>query len=263
MTEETLVRIRDFLYFPSSQRLKPYGAFHVVWLLLTIAGIIAAIKSTRKNPNKTLYTLYAVSTIIMWVGELYKQFEQSFVTGKFFYDWYYFPFQFCSTPLYTFLLCAILKRGKIYDALSAYNATYGLFAGTLVMIAPSSVLYSSYGIGAQSLLHHALMLVTGVSALVAYAKSFSPKLFLGGFTVFAALFTTAEILNFGLPVWTGQGVNMYFISMTYSGDNPLKVFQQTYPYPLFVFMYLLVFTEVACVIAYAAHKISLKRRIKT
>ena len=42
---------------------------------------------------------------------------------------YYFPMQFCSTPIYTITLCAILGKGKLYDWLSIYNGTFCLFAG--------------------------------------------------------------------------------------------------------------------------------------
>ncbi len=259
MIEEKLVKISEFLYFKSNHKLAPYGAFHLVWLLLTVAGMVAAVHYTIKTPEKTLRFLYILSAVIMWIGETYKQFEYSFSSGKFSYDWYFFPFQFCSTPLYTFLLCAILKKGKVYDAVSVYNGTYALFAGTMVMIAPSSVLSYSYGIGTQSLLHHALMMITGVSALVGYSKKVDVKLFCQSMLVFAILLGVAEILNFGLPVWTGQPVNMYFISKTYSGNNPLKVFQQAYPYPLFVAMYFSVFTEVACGMAYISHKAALRK----
>ena len=259
MLEEKLVEISKLLYFETDKRLIPYGAFHLVWLFLMVLGIALAVYLTIKKPEKTLYFLYILSTIIMWVGEGYKQFEYSFSSGHFYYQWYYFPFQFCSTPLYTFLLCAICKKGKVYDAVSVYNATYSLFAGTMVMLAPSSVLYYSYGIAVQSLLHHVLMVITGVSALVVYSKKMNIKLFLQSMIVFIALLCIAEILNFGLPIWSGQEINMYFISKSYSGSNPLGIFQQAYPYPVFIAMYFSVFSEVACGIAYFAHKVACRK----
>ena len=127
------------------QRLSEYGLFHCIFFALTIAAMVFAVIYTLKKGEKNLYFLYVLSSVLMWVGELYKQFCYSFKTGTFHYDWYFFPWQFCSTPLYTFLFCAIAKKGKLYDAVSAYNATYALFAGTCVMLYPST-LVSNYGI---------------------------------------------------------------------------------------------------------------------
>ena len=36
------------------------------------------------------------------------------------YEWYAFPFQLCSTPIYVSLICLFLKKGKFRDALFSY-----------------------------------------------------------------------------------------------------------------------------------------------
>ena len=91
------------------------------------------------------------------------------------------------------------------------------------------------------------------------------KLFLQNILVYLSLLAIAEILNFGLPVWTGQNVNMYFISASYPTEgNPLGVFRDYYAatpfgYPLLVIVYSLVFTEVACLFAFIAYLIAKKK----
>lgn len=239
--------------------LKIYGLFHCVFFVLTLAAMVAAVIYTLKKGDKALYTLYVVSSIVLWIGEIYKQFCFSFKTGKFSYEWYSFPFQFCSTPLYTFLFCAIAKKGKAYDAVTVYNATYAFFAGTAVMLYPST-LVNNYGISFQSLTHHAFMMITGVSAFVAYGKRMSVKLFLQNMAVYTILLVIAMILNYVIPAATGQAVNMYFISGTYAEpNNPFGIFQRAYPYPLFVAVYYLLFTELACAIAYLSYVVATKR----
>lgn len=272
MTEQKLAEIRNKITFYADHRLKPFGAFHSVCLVVTLVSMVLAVYFTIKKPQKTLYFLFVLSTVLMWLGEAYKQFYESFPNGKFEYNWYYFPYQFCSTPLYVYLLCSILKKGKLYDALSLYSGTYCLFAGaTVLLISPTTVLGTgngNYGIATQSMLHHTLMMATGASALTYSAKrGITVKLFLQNILVYLALLAVAEILNFGLPVWTGQQVNMYFISKTYpTAGNPLGVFRDYYAstpfgYPLLVATYSLIFTEVACFFAYAAYLIA-KRTTK-
>ena len=246
----------------NGQRLQEYGLFHCIFFALTIVAMVFAVIYTLKKGEKNLYFLYVLSSVLMWVGELYKQFCYSFKTGTFHYEWYFFPWQFCSTPLYTFLFCAIAKKGKLYDAVSAYNATYSLFAGTCVMLYPST-LVNNYGISFQSLLHHALMMITGVSALVSYAEKFSVKLFFESFLVYCILFVIAIILNFAIPAITGQKVNMYFVSKTFPGkDNPFGIFQKAYPYPIFLIVYTLLFTEFAALIAHVAYLVAKKKAAK-
>ncbi len=243
------------------QRLSEYGLFHCIFFALTIAAMVFAVIYTLKKGEKNLYFLYVLSSVLMWVGELYKQFCYSFKTGTFHYEWYFFPWQFCSTPLYTFLFCAIAKKGKLYDAVSAYNATYALFAGTCVMLYPST-LVNNYGISFQSLLHHALMMITGVSALVLYAEKFSVKLFFESFIVYLILFDIGIILNFILPPLTGQEVNMYFVSKTATKGNQFGIFRDAYPYPIFLIVYTLLFTEFAALIAHVAYLVAKKKAAK-
>lgn len=262
---EKLFAIKKALTLYADHRFAPFGTFHLVWCAIAVIGMILAGYLTVKKPEKTLYTLFVVSTIITWIGEAYKQFVTTVTASGLNYDWYYFPFQFCSTPLYVYLVCCFLKKGKLYDCLALYSGTYCLFAGTMVMLLPTTVLGTGNGeyfSATQSLLHHVLMMITGVSALVYSAKRVTIKSFLGNIGVYLVLLAIAEVLNFGIPAWTGQQVNMYFIAKDYPTlNNPLGVFRDYYcstifGYPLLVVIYSLVFTEVSALIAFVAHKIA-------
>ena len=232
-----------------------WGLFHIGWLVGTALAILLALKFYDK---KLLRISYIITAVIMIVGEVYKQYILSYnQTGEFKYQWYYFPMQFCSTPIYTFTLCAILGKGKLYDWLSVYNGTYCLFAGLTVLMIPSTV-YSNYlGVCIQSMLHHVLMVIVGAIALRTYAKNLSIKMFLGAFGVFLFFFIIAEILNFAIPMLTSQQVNMYFISKGMDLDMPiLSHVKKAFPYPIFASMYAIVYTEIAIGISYLFYKIS-------
>lgn len=238
-----------------SQAPRAFGLFHIGWLVGTAIAIFLALKFYDK---RLLRISYVVTSIIMVVGEIYKQFVLSYnQTGEFIYQWYYFPMQFCSTPIYTFTLCAILGKGKLYDYLSVYNGTYCLFAGLTVLAMPSTVYTSYMGVCIQSMLHHVLMVIVGAIALKTYAKNLSVKLFLGALGVFLFFFAIAEILNFVIPILTSQQVNMYFISKGMDLDMPiLSHVKKAFPYPVFVSMYAIVYTEIATGVAYLFYKIA-------
>ena len=231
-----------------------WGLFHISWLIGTVLAIFLAYSFYDK---KMLRISYVISSVIMIIGELYKQFVLSYTdTGEFQYKWYFFPMQFCSTPLYTFTLCAILGKGKLYDWLSVFNGAYCMFAGITVLMIPSSVESSYLGISIQSMLHHMLMVVVGAIALKTYAKTMSINLFLGGLGVFLFFYAIAVILNFTLPTLTGQEVNMYFISKYMDKDVViLSHVKKAFPYWLFVSMYAIVYTEIAVGLSYLFYKI--------
>lgn len=240
---------------------KPYDWFHLTWLVLLLGGVALVFFFSLKDDKKTLYISYIVSASIMWVGELVKQFLSTYDSSPVgVYRWYDFPFQFCSTPLYTFLLAAILKKGKIYDYLSAYNSTYCLFAGLIVMLTPSTVFSHSMTINFQSMIHHILMITTAVAGLRVYAKKFDLSLYRGAFIVFMINIVIAEILNFAIPPLTGQEVNMFFIGPYMDNVIYLTPFRKAFPYPIFVGLYVLVFSEIAAGIAYGAHRLAYKKK---
>ena len=259
MTDEKTLNLIKQIGFYVNDKPNAFGLFHICWLAGTVLAILLALKIYDK---KMLRISYIVTSTIMIIGEIYKQIVLSFnQTGEFIYQWYFFPMQFCSTPIYTFTLCAILGKGKLYDSLSIYNGTYCLFAGIVVLFTPDTV-YSNYlGICVQSMLHHVLMIIVGAIALRAYAKNLSVKHFLGAIGVFLFFFAIAEVLNFAIPVLTTQKVNMYFISKGMDLDMPiLSHVKRAFPYWVFVGMYALVYTEIAIGVAYLFYKIANRKK---
>ena len=95
---------------------KPYGWFHLLFWALTIAGAIFLILRFRNASDKVVRRILGVIWICMVILEIGKQLEGAYevVNGVpvWSYLWRWFPFQFCSTPLYClpfiiFLLCLI------------------------------------------------------------------------------------------------------------------------------------------------------------
>lgn len=85
----------------------PYSAFH---LLFGGAGILSAIylalRFSGKCPRRVLFTC----GLILSAAELYKQGFLYYIVNGGQYDWWYFPFQLCSIPMYLCLLLPLLNR---------------------------------------------------------------------------------------------------------------------------------------------------------
>ncbi|HBF86312.1 MAG TPA: hypothetical protein DDW54_01380 [Clostridiales bacterium] len=246
------------LYMDTAE--KPWHTFHLVAIALTVGATALALYIIKKDVTRGAHLVYVFTSAVMIIGEVYKQFCLTFCNPVPFYDWYYFPFQFCSTPLITFTLCAILKKGKLFDVLSIYNGTYCLFAAIIVFVVPSSVFTKSAGLNVQSMAHHAMMIIGGASSLVYSANKITLKAFFGAVGIFTLMMIAAEILNFVVSVISDDNtINYFFISKAY-GPVFIQPFKDAYSHPFLVAMYYVVFTEIAGFMAHSAYMIGKRRR---
>ena len=104
-----------------------YGLFHVVSLLLTAVIIVFVCIGAKKADARKVTNIVFWTAVVVVLMELYKQFVYThrFVDGVLVidYQWYAFPWQFCSTPMYVGLLAGIIRKGKVHDSLCAYLIT--------------------------------------------------------------------------------------------------------------------------------------------
>lgn len=228
----------------------PYGWFHLLWLGITIAAAVLLCK-LRPNPRKTLLVV-AVAVILL---EIYKQVNYTFgyeggITAD--YQWYAFPFQFCSTPMYIGLLAGLTRPGKFHDALCAYLATFAFFAGAAVMVSPSDVFISTIGINVQTMICHGSMVSIGVYLLQSGYVKREHKTILKAAPVFAVCVTIAIVLN-EIAYRTGllktETFNMFFVSPYCDPSLPVySLVQKVVPFPWCLVLYILGFTTAAYII---------------
>jgi len=249
---------RSILKIMDAEMVKPemYGWFHILFFALSIiAGIALCI--IRKSPDerfmRKLLLIVSLSVIIL---EVYKQINYSFsydtpVIG-FDYQWYAFPFQFCSTPMYIGLLAALIRKQPVHDALCAYLATFSLFAGLCVMFYPSSVFIGTIGINIQTMLCHGSMIAVGVYLLyTGYVKA-EHKTILKAIPVFAICVVLAAVMNeiaYRSGLTASEDFNMFFISPYEAPSLPVySLVQGVVPFPWCLFIYILTFSAAAYII---------------
>ncbi len=249
---ESILRIMDI------QMTQPvmYGWFHVVSLLLTVAASIGLCRWQKHlQPRRVVF----VTTLIVVALEVYKQinFSFSYENGiRFDYQWYAFPFQFCSTPMYVGLLAGVTKKGKLHDAANAYLATYAVFAGVCVMLYPSTVFVSTVGINIQTMVCHGSMIAIGVYLLYSGYVKAEHKTILKAAPVFAVCVALACLMNemaYRAGLLKTETFDMFFISPYGTPSLPVySLVQNAVPFPWCLGIYLVVFTVAAYLILLAA-----------
>ena len=233
-----------------------YGWFHILWLFLTAVATVLLCWLFKEGTEKQAKRIVFITALIVIVMEIYKQINYTFTisdgTINADYQWYIFPFQFCSMPMFIGFLAGLLKKCKVRDSLYAFLATYAVFAGTSVMLYPSTVFIKTIGINVQTMFCHGSMIVVGVYLLYTGYVKVKLSTILKAMPVFAVAVSTAAVLN---EIANACGINetetfnMFFISPHCEPSLPVySIVQQYVPFPLSLVIYILGFTAAAFII---------------
>ena len=227
---------------------QPYGWFHLLFLALSFLAVIPLVR--KKRTSQGIRRIVLVAAIIVIILEIYKQLNFSFSADYDFlvfdYQWYAFPFQFCSTPMYIGLLAGLTRKGKIHESLCAYLATYALFAGLAVMVYPVQVFIGAIGINIQTMICHGSMITIGIYLLATGYVPLKHKTILKALPVFAVTLGIAMIMNevaYQSGLLETDVFNMFFVSPHCDPHLPVYSTVQAYvPYPFCLIIYIAGFT---------------------
>lgn len=216
--------------------------FH--YLSLTIVILLAiyfSIRLIRYNTHQTDRFILTI-TLILWVFEIGKQVLFSY-QGGWTYPWYIFPFQFCSTPLYIGFIASLSKNKWIKESSYGFLATFVTFSGLAVMLYPEQVFITTVYINIQTMVHHGLMFVLGISLLVSKV-SLSWKTFFNSSVIFLILSLIAILLNEAHFLFINEGTfNMFFLNPRYTNHLPILTLIQPLVSPIiFVMIYVIAFS---------------------
>lgn len=234
---------------------QPYGWFHLLWFAASILiGIVLCITHKKGNDERVRRTVL-ITAIIVTVLEIYKQINYSFSYEngiEFSYQWYIFPWQFCSTPLYVGLIAGFTKKGLVHKATNAYLATYAMFAGLCVMFLPTTVFTHTIGVNIQTMVCHGSMITVAIYLLGSGYVKADKKTFLRAASVFAIAVGIAVVLN-EIGYQTGltkeHFFNMFYISPYCDPHLPVySIVQQYVPFPFCLLIYIAGFSAASAII---------------
>jgi hypothetical protein len=224
-----------------------YGGLGDSWfqyfsMVIFIVLMVLLTKKYFHADDQQLKKFLRLTAIVLIIFEVYKQLIFSY-RSDWTYQWYSFPFQFCSTPMYVALIASFLKPTRFREALYMFLATYGLFAGFAVMLYPVSVYTTTIGINIQTMVHHGGMAMMGMVLLSNHVKLKFSSFLLGSY-VFVTLTFIAIMLNGIHNTWIQEGTfNMFFVNPLYNSEIPvLSLFQPLVPSSIYVLIFLFGFT---------------------
>ena len=233
-----------------------FGWFHWLWIgLIILVAVALCVWHKRSGTDARVRRVVLGNAIFVIILEIYKMINYSFLESNgyaFDFQWYAFPWQFCSTPMFIGLLAGIIRKGKVHESLMAYLATFSIFAGLCVTIYPGDVFIEILGINIQSMICHASMVSVGVYLYYSGYVKLEHKTILKAIPVFAVCVTIALILNevmYRSGVLNGEAFNMFYISPYFDSTLPIYgAVHNAVPAPWNIVIYILGFSLAAYMI---------------
>lgn len=244
------------------ERPKPYGWFHLLWIFLTLISIFIL---RNKKDEKHLKIVLGTYGIVAFILEALKQLSWSInldngaITWD--YQWYIFPFQLCSIPIYISLICFFSNNKKIHNLLLPFLGFITILGGIITILLPDSCFTNEILINVNTMWIHCGSAVLSIYLLMSGYIKINLNSFKKSINVFVFCILIASLLNFftyNSGVLNGETFNMFYISPYFISVLPIfDVIQKNVPYMLYLLIYFIVLTLGAFII-YTISKLFIK-----
>lgn len=257
--------VEKVLYFLQGEMETPkaFGWFHLLWIFLVIISILILYKIRNKHNEKQLKVVLFIYGIVALLLELVKQIIWTFnydvslnlVTWD--YQWYAFPFQLCTTPIFISIICIFLKNNKLRKSLLSYMAFITILGSFMTIIIPDSCFVQMIEINIHTMWLHCGSFVVSVYLLLSGEVEINKNNLINSFKVFLIFILIAEALNIIIyysGFLNGETFNMFYISPYFVSSLPVfDIIQQNVPFIIFLMIYILVIGIGSIVVYYLSY----------
>ena len=196
-----------------------YGPFHLIAAFGGSAiAILAAWRfssinncNTNNRDNRRSFDqIMLVSGVILLIGELYKQLMNFYIVNNHAYDWWIFPFQLCSLPLYLCPLLILIHNEKRHRILCTFLLDFNMMGAVATFIDPSGIFHPYWMLTLHGILWHLMLIFVGFVIIFSRKADLTTKGFLRTLPLFAFFCLAAEVLNSILHRFSAA--NLFYIS---------------------------------------------------
>ena len=174
-----------------------YGRFHLLFVVFGCAVAIAAAWLLRGcRSEKAAGRVFGIIGIILLLGEIYKQLFHFVIIGKGSYDWWIFPFQLCSLPMYLCLLMPLIHSSNRRQVLATFLLDFGLLGALGTFIDPSGLMHPDLILTLHGFVWHVILVFLGFYILMSGQADLSLRGFGRTLPLFAFCCILAEIFNY-------------------------------------------------------------------
>lgn len=242
--------VEKILYFLQGDMTEPeaFGWFHILCLSLVVLIIFILYKRKKYYSEKQLKRVLGIYSIVALILEILKQLIWSFnydsitniVTWD--YEWYAFPFQLCTTPIYVCLICFFLKKNNFRNSLLSYISFITILGSISTILLPDSCLVSDILINIHTMWLHLGSFVVSIYLLMNKEVKLNFKSIKNAILIFIIFVIIALVMNiyvYNIGILNGETFNMFYISPYFISSLPVfDIIQSNFPYTLFLITYI-------------------------
>lgn len=201
--------------------LKPYGLIHIIYFVIgLLLSLFIAYKYKDASREKLNRFILGIG-LFLFVTEIYKQLFYTFYIGLGSYQWWIFPFQLCSVPIYFCLAMPFIKNEKIYHACAIFLISYNLLGGFISFLEPSGLIHEYVSLTIHAFLWHMSLVLLGLVIGLNKSVSKKKKDFKNTLLLYVVLCTVAFLINLIFYKAASGDINMFFVGPNIS---PIIVF---------------------------------------
>ena len=156
---ESILRVTAWPMTPPA----PYSAFHI---LLTLFGAGLAVffarifsKKIRSTsaPEPYFRRILFSCGVLLSLMELYKQAFLYVIEFDSHFDWWYFPFQLCSVPMYICLAAPLLRSEQTLRRAATFLQDFGLLGGIMALAVPPGLMHPYWTMTLHGFIWHFIL----------------------------------------------------------------------------------------------------------
>lgn len=189
---------------------KPYGIFHLCMLFIGIPISIFLAYHTRKLSLQTHHKLLFLLGLLLILSEIYKQLFHFYISDHHTYDWWIFPFQLCSLPMYLSIWIPFLQKPSNQRKTEAWLMDICLLGGFMALLFPSGMMHSYVILTMHSFLWHFILLFIGFH--IAFSRTADTSYSSFSFVSVWFLISASIATCFNILFHTYGDINMFYIN---------------------------------------------------
>ncbi|MCI8662121.1 MAG: YwaF family protein [Hungatella sp.] len=191
----------------------PWSFFHIVFSLFGLVSVVFFTRLLIRPPlsDKKISMVLWRCGLILAVSEVYKQLFLYKIVNNCRYDWWYFPFQLCSTPMYLCLIFPLLPSGKVRRTAAVYLQSFGFLGGIMALIEPSGLMHPYWTLTLHGFVWHLLLIFIACFCTASGLAGEEDRSFLYTLPLFYIFCLIAMTIN----IVTRGTADMFYISPYY------------------------------------------------
>lgn len=147
----------------------PYSLFHIIFIAAGLSSVVfLAYYTTRKINSSRLPRLLFFCGLLLAATECWKQLFLYYVVNEQTYNWWYFPFQLCSLPMYLCLILPLVPFKNVQRVLCTFMQDFNLLGGIMALAEPSGLFHPYWFLTLHGLIWHLLLIYIGL--VIAFSR---------------------------------------------------------------------------------------------